>query len=62
LKISQTESTEKIQGLTAKLQDYERELSEQKEQLDQLTELTEKQREEINQLENERNSNVTDLK
>lgn len=75
-----TESTGNIQELTAKLRDYEQELTEQvcsssifvkyslffsfyqKEQLNELREINEKQKEEINQLENERNSNVTDLK
>ncbi|CAF1098112.1 unnamed protein product [Rotaria sordida] len=59
--ILQTESAQKIDELTMKLQEYERELTEQKEQQNKLTGTSEKQREEFIRNEKEKNATIQDL-
>ncbi|CAF3393218.1 unnamed protein product [Rotaria sp. Silwood1] len=59
--ILQTESTQKIDELTTKLQEYQRELTEQKEQQNKLTGTSEKQREELIRIEKEKNTTIQDL-
>ncbi|CAF0844729.1 unnamed protein product [Adineta steineri] len=57
----QTESTQKIDELTTKLQEYEQQLTEIKEQQNEVTDINERQREELSQLEKEKNETIEDL-
>ncbi|CAF0940971.1 unnamed protein product [Adineta ricciae] len=57
----QTESTQKIDELTTKLQECQQELSEARERLNEFTDLQEKQRQELADLEKAKNDIIEDL-
>ncbi|CAF4026951.1 unnamed protein product, partial [Rotaria sp. Silwood2] len=59
--ILQTESSQKIDELTTKLQEYQYELTGHKEQQNKLTDTSEQQREELIRIEKEKNATIQDL-
>ncbi|CAF4193645.1 unnamed protein product, partial [Rotaria socialis] len=61
LNILETESREKIDELTTKLEEYQLQLTENNERQNQLTNINERQKEELIQLEKERDATIEDL-
>ncbi|CAF0920949.1 unnamed protein product [Rotaria sordida] len=59
--ILQTESTQKIDELTTKLQEYQQQLTEENERQNQLTNINETQKEEFIQLEKEKDTTIEEL-
>ncbi|CAM4785573.1 unnamed protein product [Rotaria magnacalcarata] len=61
LNILETESSEKIDELTTKLEKYQQQLTEDNERQNQLASINERQKEELIQLEKERDATIEDL-